>query len=432
MKITWINHAGFLVESGDIRLVSDPWIEGTAFDDGWQLLSPTKFQYADFVNVTHIWFSHEHPDHFSPANVKKIDASIRSKITVLYQTTKDKKVVKFCKNLGFKNVIELPPSKWLELSTNFKVMNQNDKDGDSWLAINAESVCILNLNDVVSYASQKELKHLKNFFGKVDVLLTQFSYANWAGNPGDILYQKNCAKEKIAAMLLQIKVLQPNFVIPFASFIWFCHSENYYLNECANKIEEVNAILSDQITVKPVILYPGDEWIVGNIMNSKAAIEKYNKDYFKIDNNPDKLTSTPVSMEDLTDIGEKYVTQILKTNTNFLSKLKLSRPVKIYLTDLNKAIVLTLKGIDKNVSIEKDKCDIAVSSSALAYCFKFDWGGGTLNINARFEKPPFGMFKNMENYFYISTLNNMGMKYTVWRALGNTFRKTIAGIAKYL
>ena len=169
MKIKWINHAGFLLESGNIKLISDPWIEGTAFDNGWKLLSPTLFDYNDFENVTHIWFSHEHPDHFSPANIKKIPLQFRAKITVIYQTTDDKKVVEFCRKAEFKEVIELPPSKWFALDTDFKVMNQNDRDGDSWLAIDTEGVSILNLNDVVSYQSDLELNRLKNQIGKIDV-----------------------------------------------------------------------------------------------------------------------------------------------------------------------------------------------------------------------------------------------------------------------
>ena len=89
-KIEFVNHASYIIEHGGIRLITDPWIEGTAFNEGWSLIEPTHLQYTDFKDITHIWFSHEHPDHFSPPNLKSIPEELRKNITVLFQYTKDK------------------------------------------------------------------------------------------------------------------------------------------------------------------------------------------------------------------------------------------------------------------------------------------------------------------------------------------------------
>ena len=82
MEINWINHAGFSLIYKDIHLVTDPWIEGRVFNESWDLLAESRFTYDDFAHVTHIWFSHEHPDHFFPPNLKKIDRKHRSGITI--------------------------------------------------------------------------------------------------------------------------------------------------------------------------------------------------------------------------------------------------------------------------------------------------------------------------------------------------------------
>jgi len=87
MFIRWVNHASFIVETDRARLICDPCIEGTAFNDGWRLLSPTQFSYRDFERITHIWFSHEHPDHFAPPNLRKIPEEYRRRITVLSHGT---------------------------------------------------------------------------------------------------------------------------------------------------------------------------------------------------------------------------------------------------------------------------------------------------------------------------------------------------------
>src|SRR5262249_53736844 len=107
MLIEWVNHAGFVLQTGDLRILCDPCLEVTAFNNGWRLLSPTVFQYEDFSAITYIWFSHEHPDHFSPPSLKRIPEKYRKKITILFRETKDKRVINACRQFGFQ-VVELP------------------------------------------------------------------------------------------------------------------------------------------------------------------------------------------------------------------------------------------------------------------------------------------------------------------------------------
>jgi len=38
MEIEFVTHASVLVHMCDVHLLTDPWIEGTAFDNGWSLL----------------------------------------------------------------------------------------------------------------------------------------------------------------------------------------------------------------------------------------------------------------------------------------------------------------------------------------------------------------------------------------------------------
>ena len=420
MKIKWINHAGFMLQSGAVRLVCDPWIEGTAFDNGWKLLAPTAFRYEDFAEVTHIWFSHEHPDHFSPMNIKKIAPEVRSQITVLFQTTDDKKVVEFCRKAGFKNVVELPPSKWYTVAPDFEVMNQNDKDGDSWLAIRAEGLGLLNLNDVVAYRTEGSLSALGNLIGKIDVLFTQFSYASWVGNKTDVAMRQACAQEKIADIDMQVKILKPKYVVPFASFVWFCHEENFYVNEGYNKVGYVHQKLLQQ-NVTSVVLYPNDEWTIGAAYDSEAAIARYHADYDRVENGEPLVAGNSVAFSDLQTSAAQFVQQLKQKNGSIL-KYKLKSPANIYFTDLAQSAQLSLNGLE-TADIAVENCDIAVASGALAYCFKFDWGGGTLNINARFEKPRNGNFTHLENYFYIANLNNMGKRYTIWKVAENVTRR---------
>ena len=130
--ITFVNHASVIFSYKDIKLITDPWIFGSAFNNGWNLLSESKLKINDFENITHIWFSHEHPDHFHPMVLNKIPENLRKNITILFQDTLDHRVAKKCKQLKFKNIIEMNPNNFISLSDEFKIKCVPNGTYDSW------------------------------------------------------------------------------------------------------------------------------------------------------------------------------------------------------------------------------------------------------------------------------------------------------------
>ena len=76
-----INHASVLIKHGEISLLSDPWYQGDAFHKGWNLIHElTDEEIMTLLDqVTHIWISHEHPDHFSIMFFKKFGDQIKDR-----------------------------------------------------------------------------------------------------------------------------------------------------------------------------------------------------------------------------------------------------------------------------------------------------------------------------------------------------------------
>ena len=176
-QIEFVNHASLVVNHGRVRLICDPWLEGSVFDNGWDLLTEPQFPYARFREITHIWFSHEHPDHFNTLTLNKISEALRPNITILYQDSVDKKVVRYCTDMGFGRVIEMKSTEWIDLGDDLEVHCEMHDNGDSWLAVRSPDTSILNLNDCVLH-SHGDLGKVARTVGQVDVLATQFSYAN--------------------------------------------------------------------------------------------------------------------------------------------------------------------------------------------------------------------------------------------------------------
>ena len=84
MKVTMVSHASVLIEAGPIVLLTDPWCMGEVFNEAWSLLCTPALTPTTLQGVTHIWISHEHPDHLHFPTLQAIPAEQKSTVTMLY------------------------------------------------------------------------------------------------------------------------------------------------------------------------------------------------------------------------------------------------------------------------------------------------------------------------------------------------------------
>jgi hypothetical protein len=99
---------------------------------------------------------------------------------------------------------------------------------DSWLLAETYGLKILNTNDCV-VDGEAIASDIAKHTGNVDVLLTQFSYANWIGNPEDLRLRKESAREKLERVKIQVNTFAPKYTVPFASLVYFSPEENRYM-----------------------------------------------------------------------------------------------------------------------------------------------------------------------------------------------------------
>lgn len=392
MRLRWVNHASFVLDYGDVHLISDPWLFGTAFADSWDLLSPTVFSPDDFATITHIWLSHEHPDHFSPPSLRSIPEADRARIVVMTQRTRDRRVASYCRGLGFADVIELPSATWFDLGSDVQVMCQPVKLDDSWLAIRAGDQTVLNLNDCLLSEESEVRVALEEVGRPIDLLLTQFSYAAWAGNESDVDSYLRSAAISRERMLMQTRVVAPRWVIPFASYVWFSHEENAHMNAHVNRVEDIVNDARRTTTSTPIVMYPGDEWIPGQGDDpTPSALERYVADRLSIGTRP-LHGSKPHAIEELQILAAGYSRQLLRFHGPALRLIVGARqlpPTPIWLKDQSRTVMLSIGGLTVS-SLAAGQCDIAMTSDALAYVLGQMWGGMTLIISGRFDVPSGG------------------------------------------
>jgi UDP-MurNAc hydroxylase len=429
VKIRFVNHASFVVEHGGLSLLTDPWLEGRVFHRGWDLVSPTKFTWDDFRGTRFLWFSHEHPDHFHPPTLAKIPADLRREITVLFQETDDKRVVTHCRGLGFKDVVELRKGAPLRLSDDFEVRCEHFHEGDSWMSVRAGGVTLLNTNDC-GIRNARDAQRIVRAVGPVDVLLTQFSYAYWAGNPEDVAHRRRIADEKLAWMKYQCDAFAARVTIPIASYVWFCHEENAYLNDAVNTAERTHRFLADNTKTETVVLYPGDAYAFGDAWDSAPAIAKYRDDFAAATARPEGLARTvPVAVEDVTAEARRFTEELARSSNAVLRGLLAD--AKVHLRDHGLTFTLSLASGLAEAAHDPEACDVSLGSESLLLCLRAPWGLDTTQISGRLRKPPRGRYARFYNYFRPGQLRSRGQDMDLAYLAGAASRKLLVRLGLY-
>jgi L-ascorbate metabolism protein UlaG (beta-lactamase superfamily) len=96
MKIEYISHSALLIDTGDIKILTDPWIKNSAYCDQWHLFPrPINAEIENEADV--ILFSHGHEDHLHHESLISLD-----KNSICYfPYTWQKGIKEYFKELGF-------------------------------------------------------------------------------------------------------------------------------------------------------------------------------------------------------------------------------------------------------------------------------------------------------------------------------------------
>lgn len=413
-QIEFINHASVIVSNGEQSVLSDPWYQGDAFHKGWNLLH--EFNDNEINNlldrVTHIWISHEHPDHFSISFFKKFKQKITDRnIFILFQQTDDKRVESFLRGNKF-SVRILEFNKWIELGSDFKVLNFKDGFYDSGLAIQTLNKKILNLNDC-EVKTKERCNEILNHVGECDVMISQFSYAAWKGGKANISWRKKAASEKLATLELQANKFKPKYLIPFASYVYFSNKKNFYLNDCSNKPGDVINFLTPKIDAKIKIMMPFEKFNFQNNFENEKSLNFWNEKFNSI-----KPTNqfNLIELEDLQESFKKYTARIFKNNSKFfirlsrlVSPISVFKPIIIHLDDHN--INVSLDIMSESIKISEARPDVEMSSESLFFIMQNTFGFDTLTVNGCFEEISKNGFSKMTKSLAIENLNNIGIKF---------------------
>lgn len=183
MRITFLGHAGFLVETESAILIADPWLSPSgAFDSSWfqfprnhHLAALVQEKLADGTKSRYLYLSHEHKDHFDKAFLDSIQCR---DFTVLLPHFQRKALAEVMAGYQCHDLVLADDQAEIPISggTVKLYLDDSELNRDSAILIKADGQAFLNLNDC---RITDALPVIRREEGAIDVLAMQFSGANW-------------------------------------------------------------------------------------------------------------------------------------------------------------------------------------------------------------------------------------------------------------
>ncbi len=404
--IQLINHASvFLNLSKDFCLLSDPWYEGLAFDNGWSLLYENEEEFIlEILNKTnHIFISHEHPDHFSISFFKKYSQFLKdNKIKIIFQKTLDKRVENFLSKKLNLELIILEPYITKEIAGQ-RITMIDCGTIDSSLLIETDKSYHLNLNDCDFTNSQ--LSRIKKFFQKDKkiIIYMQFSYAAYRSNDD---WLKKASEYKLKRLLEIYKFFNADLLVPFASFIYFSSAENFRMNKFMNNVQSTSNFLQKK-NISYCIFNPNEKEVhIQELIKDQDLRNSINLNSINFWDEKFKNIKPLKSKIEIVNIHKNLIKDFLQRvkekNSIFLMYLIRWISFKyffgdtiIHLQDKNETYILNFFNILKKDKVLPNKIDIEMNSSRFNFLLKEKYGLDTLTVNGCFNSVKKNGFENL-------------------------------------
>ncbi|MDA4087823.1 MBL fold metallo-hydrolase [Mycolicibacterium hassiacum] len=242
MKVTSTGHAGFLIEANGATILCDPWVYPAYYASWFPFPDNSGLDWKALGDCDYLYVSHLHHDHWDPRNLAE---NVNKNATVLLPDFPVPDLRRELERLGFHEFVETRDSVKHRIAA-----PQGDLDiaivalrapadgplGDSALIVSDGETVLFNMND----SRPVDLDVVPREFGRVDVLMVQYSGAIWYPMVYDMPKR---AKDAFARQKRQrqmdrcrqyIEQVDPGWVIPSAGPPCFLDDELRHLNDIHN------------------------------------------------------------------------------------------------------------------------------------------------------------------------------------------------------
>jgi CMP-N-acetylneuraminate monooxygenase len=261
-SIEVLAHATLQIEYNEFTLVTDPWLEGPAFIDGWTQYPPPTCDIDKVAKDTDaIWVTHDHPDHLNPRTLDRFDKSTPVYVPELNERRLSNRLY----DLDFKNVHSLPTGKPYQLTEDVEAICFESRStfNDSILVLNLGGFKILNAHDAgVNW-------DVTDAVPEVDMVANEFTAGagdypvKWdqvgPEETREIIKERN--EMKIEECELLVDLFDADYLLPFAKFMERPHPQHKSDRDLLEKNRPSDIVNHfDNKDVEILDLIPGERW----------------------------------------------------------------------------------------------------------------------------------------------------------------------------
>lgn len=404
MKVEYICHACLLIETGELRIATDPWLGGAAYCGQWHLF-PKPVNGEKLQNIDAILISHGHEDHLNEETLRTLPKEAK----VFYPYSFFGGAKEYIESLGFTDVKECITFKKYKISVETSVtfiINSHD----SLMVIESGGKVLVNANDALHSYPEKVidfyLAEIKSKWKKIDYLFCGFGGASYFPNAmhleGKDDWEISLVREQLFAhnFCRVVEGLKPEVAIPFAADFCLLDDEQRWINEARfprhkmadyyrrhfsrdgyepRIIDMYSGDVLDSGELKPLSPYrremrAGGE--LGHLIDEqyRSEIDQRKRQNFISEAETEKLTE---------DVRANLAKRMTLFSQEKLKRLKFS----VHLTDVleNKFFNISFAG-GKPVIKRTGKADdeslltMKMNSERLRYSIGSDWGADVVSI----------------------------------------------------
>jgi hypothetical protein len=267
MRIEYIGHACLLLDTGDVKLTTDPWFNGPAYCGQWNVF-PKPLGLEGVKQADAVLLSHGHEDHL---HVPSLDQLPKNK-SVFYPYYWYGGTREFLTNdLGFRHVTEAGTLKTYPITERTSITYVTNSL-DSIMVIESAGRVIVNVNDALHSSAIDVIDHFIEVINKkwprIDTVFCGFGGASYFPNcfhlPGKDDLEIGRLREQVFVhnFCRIVKGLNPQVAVSFAADFVLLSPNQRWINTVRFSRAKIPAYFDrffrGRAMTRIVVMYPGD------------------------------------------------------------------------------------------------------------------------------------------------------------------------------
>jgi len=392
-----------LIDTGALRIVTDPWFAGPAFSKQWHVFpKPVDTDLLQESNV--ILISHGHEDHLHAPSLRKLP----KRASVFYPFSLFGGTKEFIEEMGFEDVQEVLSYKTSKLAENIFVTYVANAH-DHIIVIEAGGKVIVNANDALHAYPESVIDSyidsLRTRWPQIDFLFCGFGGANYFPNTLHVKGKDDLEIGKIREQLFAhnfcriVDGLRPRTAVPFAADFALLAPEQRWINEvrfprASFKDYYQKYFNNDGCAPEIYDMYPGDV-LDDYQLRPESPYRKQLKSgglNHLIDEQYAKEIAELEKPHFISDADATHLVEELREHLENRSKIFKAESLQrlrfcLRVPDVAHDNVLNIRFDRNKALIERSSAPaldcpmlIGISSRILRHCIRTEWGGEAIKI----------------------------------------------------